>query len=155
MWDGKKATEKQTVLRVQPRQQWSLSTCKPQTKMLATCPCFLRFRPHPSIRGRQEYLTSHASTPTIGELLIQYTYSQATVVVASFYDTPTRHGVTQVKDKDEKTLTYTQFIAALDVVAVTLFPEVSQKFSFHRGDKLLCMQPSRIGDTFHEETKYT
>lgn len=35
--------------------------------------------------------------------------------------------MTQVKDKDEKTLTYAQFAAALNVVAATLFPKVRNK----------------------------
>lgn len=38
----------------------------------------------------------------------------------------TPHDMKQVKDKDEKTLTYAQFAAGLNIVAVTLFPEVHQ-----------------------------
>lgn len=41
--------------------------------------------------------------------------------------------MTQVKDKDEKTLTYAQFAAALNVVAATLFPKVRSQIKSDRG----------------------
>lgn len=101
--------------------------------------------------------TVHSSTNGMRTPHGIFIHEEAAWFLPPAIDTPTRrHGTMQVKDKDEKTLTYTQFVAALNVVAVTLFPEVRIR-KFHLGEKNFCMaanlQPPRAGDKSRERGK--